>query len=130
VTIDEQTIRDVHERYNRGDFAGMRDLMHPDIEWDSRETSLDGKVIYGPDAVIEHLKPDFFDMQLAQLEEVTPIGRGFLLSVRFRARGAGSGIELQTRSWILWEVEDDLLRRVQIFLDHDQARAAAAELSA
>ncbi len=130
MTIDEQTVRDAHERYNRGDFAGMRDLMHPDIEWDSRETSLDGNVIHGRDAVVEHLKPDVFDMQIAQLEEVTPIGSGFLLSVRFRARGAGSGIELGTRSWILWEVEDDLLRRVRIFLNHDEARAAVERLSA
>jgi ketosteroid isomerase-like protein len=125
VPIDEPTIRQAFEKYNRGQFEDLRDLLHPEVEWDSRATSLDGKVICGREAVIEHLKPDIFEGQNAELEAAQPVDGGFLLTIHFRQRGAGSGIELEARSWMLWEPAGDLVRRVQVFLDREEARKAA-----
>ena len=44
-----------------------------------------------------------------------------------KARGAGSGIELEITSWSVWTFDDDgLITRVEIFLPHEEAKAREA----
>jgi hypothetical protein len=58
--------------------------------------------------------------------EVGPDGR-ILARQHVSARGASSGIELDTHSWTVWTFEEDgLVRRIEIFLDHEEERAREA----
>jgi hypothetical protein len=50
-----------------------------------------------------------------------------LVHARSRARGAGSGIELDLTNWAVWTFdEDDLATRVEGFLDHEKDKAFEA----
>jgi hypothetical protein len=99
--------------------------MHPEIEWDSGETSLTGQTLRGPGAVLEQLRPDVFEGQYADLIAVEACGNHVFVEMRFHAVASGSGVKLVTLAWQVWTVEQGLVVRVQNFLDREQARAAA-----
>jgi hypothetical protein len=44
-----------------------------------------------------------------------------------RARGAGSGIELDIEAWSVWTLDDEgLATRLEFFLNHQEAEAREA----
>ena len=121
----ERVIRDSYEAYNRGDFEEAARAMHPEIEWDSGETSLMGDTVRGPGAVIERLKPDVFESQRGELLGVEIKGERAFIEMRFHAVGSGSGLKLVTPAWQVWTFQEGLVVRVQNFMEREQARAAA-----
>jgi ketosteroid isomerase-like protein len=59
-------------------------------------------------------------------EEPVDAGRGVFVSVSHeRARGKGSGVEVERRSAIVWTVRDGKIVRMESFADTDAARKAA-----
>ncbi len=121
----ERTVREAYDAYNRGDFEGAARFMHPEIEWDSGETSLMGDAVRGPQAIIERLRPDIFASQRGDIQRIEVNGEQVFIEMRFHAVGSGSGVEVVTNAWQVWTFEQGLAVRVQNFLDREQARAAA-----
>ena len=123
-----EKLRRTYEAFNRGDFDAAIEITRPDFEF----VRVGGqRSVKGAAAFRAWMEPDaFVDLRIEPLE-FRDHGRKVLVHARSRARGAGSGIELDLMNWAVWTFDDDgLAMRVEGFLDHEEDKALeAADLS-
>jgi ketosteroid isomerase-like protein len=122
-----EMIHAAYAAFNRGNIDAVLDLMHPDVECHPPPTSIDPKPFRGREAVREYLAPNFFENQSAEPVEVLEQDDRIMVVARVRARGRGSGIEIDSLAFHLWTVEDGRATRFAIFVDRDEAFAAFRE---
>ena len=117
-------LRRAYEAYNRGDFDGAKEIAHPDIEF----VRAGGQAtLVGSDALRAWMEPDAFEEMEIELCEIRINGNQFLVRQHSRARGAGSGIEMDADFWVVWTVDSSgLARRVESFFAHQRKEAFAA----
>ncbi len=73
------------------------------------------------------MEPDAFDEQQIEPLEFSVQGNKVLVRQHTKARGAGSGIELDLENWAVWTLNDDgLATRVESYLLHQEAEALEA----
>jgi hypothetical protein len=73
------------------------------------------------------MKPDAFESQVIEPLDLRAAGSKVLVRARTRIRGAGSGIEAEFLFWAVWTFnEAGLATRVEIYLDHQEAKALGA----
>ena len=109
---------------NRRDEQGFRQELHPEIEAVPFGAAMEGKSYRGRDEVIHWWRDD----ALANWEvfETIPeafrrVGDKLLVTGHWRARGKGSGVELNVdASWVV-EVRDGKIVYWQTYTDHSQA---------
>jgi ketosteroid isomerase-like protein len=99
-------------------------LMHadPDIVWNPVEESS----AQGHDAVrasTARWKSEWDDYELIP-EEFADIGDRVVVTVRFRARGRGSGIEVDARLYDLFTLRDGKIVRMDQFAEQSEALEA------
>ncbi|MFL5824938.1 MAG: nuclear transport factor 2 family protein [Thermoleophilaceae bacterium] len=113
-----------YEAFSRGDLDQATVAFHPDIE----VVRAGGQPpIKGLDRVRAWLEPDAFEQQLLEPVDFQVAGDRVLVRLNVRARGAGSGIELELDMWSVWTFDaDGLATRVEIFLIHEEADALEA----
>jgi ketosteroid isomerase-like protein len=118
------SLRRAYEAFNRGDFDTAVELAHPEIEY----FPLAGQAsLRGADALRAWMEPDAFEEQQIQPLEFRVHGNKVLVRHHVRARGAGSGIEIDLEAWVLWTLDDDgLATRLETFLPHQDAEAFKA----
>jgi ketosteroid isomerase-like protein len=117
-----EVVRGAIEAFNRGDFDAVAELIHPEIE----VIRLGGlPTVSGRDAAFGLMVPDAFDSQELVIDGMRVEGEVVLVSGPFRARGAGSGIQLSRESHSVFWVEDGLIRRMGTYFELDEALAAA-----
>jgi ketosteroid isomerase-like protein len=115
-------VRGAIEAFNRGHFDAVAEVIHPEIE----VIRLGGlPPVSGRDAAFGLMVPDAFDSQELAIEQMRVEGDVVLVSGPFRARGAGSGIELSRESHSVFWVEDGLIRRMGTYFELEEAQAAA-----
>jgi ketosteroid isomerase-like protein len=117
-------LRRAHEAFNRGDFDAAVKLAHPEVEFvpPGGQASL-----RGAEALRAWMEPDAFDEQRIEPLDFRVEGRKVLVRQHARARGTGSGIELDMENWTVWTFDDDLLvTRVESFLPHEESKALEA----
>jgi ketosteroid isomerase-like protein len=119
-----EVIRTAYSAFSRGEVDPVLELLHPDVEWHPPPSSLEPHPVRGRDAVREYLAPNFFESQSAEPLEVMEEGDRVLVVARVRARGRGSGVEVDQTVYHLWTVVDDRAARFAAFVDRDQALAA------
>jgi uncharacterized protein (TIGR02246 family) len=119
-----EIVHSTYAAYSRGDLEAVLELMHPDVDWHPPPTSVEPQPLRGRDAVRKFLTPNFFETQQAEPIEVTVEGNRVLVEAHVRARGAGSGIEIDGTAWHLYVFEDDQVVRFEAYVDRDQAMAA------
>ncbi len=118
-----EKLRDAYAAFSRGDFDAALEFADPDIEF----VPPTGDLYRGIDSFREWMKPDAFDMQVVEPLEFFVSGNKVLVRQQVQARGAGSGIELEVRSWGLWTVSDDgRLIRLEGFLEQQEGEARRA----
>ena len=120
-----ERLRRNSEALNRGDFDAAMEMAHPDIVF-VRPGGL--PKLRGVDAVRAWMEPDAFESQRIELLDVEIEGNKVLTKQRTMARGAGSGIEMQIDSLIVWTFDEEgQVTRVEAFLmqDEEAARRAA-----
>ena len=102
-----------------------------DAEWVPIMAALEGRSYHGREGVrqwLADLRRDWEVFEPTQ-EEVRDLGGGaFLVLGRWRARGRGSGVELEQAAAWLQQWRDGRLVRLQTFTSQDEALQAAAEL--
>jgi ketosteroid isomerase-like protein len=124
---DPRILEVVHSTYaafSRGDVDAVLEWFHPDVEWHPPPTSVDPHPLRGRDAVREYLTPNFFEDQRAEPLEVTVEGNRVLVEARVQARGAGSGVEIDSTAWHLYVFEDEQVVRFEAHVARDEAFAA------
>jgi len=120
-----ERLRRNSEALNRGDFDAAMEMAHPDIVF-VRPGGL--PELRGVDAVRAWMEPDAFESQRIELLDVEIEGNKVLTKQRTMARGAGSGIEMQIDSLIVWTFDEEgKVTRVEAFLmqDEEATRRAA-----
>ncbi len=116
-----EIIRGVFEAFQRGDVSGMLDLMTDDMVTHRIE----------PDDAIYHGKEGFFqatadwiegfDDWTATAEEFIDGGDAVLVQVHQTARGAGSGVPVESRLWFVFAIRDGKVARLSFHLRKAEA---------
>jgi ketosteroid isomerase-like protein len=119
-----ELIRDAYGAYNRGDVDAALELMHPDVEWVPPPSSLEPQPLRGRDAVRRYLAPNIFESQTAEPLALIEEGNRVLVVARVRARGRGSGIELDRTAYHVLLLRDGRAVRFAVYTERDQALAA------
>jgi ketosteroid isomerase-like protein len=119
-------LRDAYEAFNRGDVDAILDLLHPDIEWVPPPTSLEPQPLRGREAVREYLAPNFFESQAVEPLETIEEGNRLLVAAHVRARGRGSGVELDQTAYHVLTIEEARVVRFEVHVDRAEALRALA----
>ena len=124
---DEEMIaalRRFHDAFNRGDIEAVVQLVHPDVELVRAGGMSSSK---GVAALREWMKPDAFEEQRAEPLDFRVNGDKVLVREHVTGRGAGSGIEIDAVTYIVFTLDDHgLVKEVQGFLPHEEAEALEA----
>jgi hypothetical protein len=73
------------------------------------------------------MEPDAFESQIVSGEVIELAHDKALLHQQTRARGAGSGIEMEIGSWSVWTIDDQgQVTRMENFLEHEEDKARRA----
>jgi ketosteroid isomerase-like protein len=125
----ERRIREGFDRWNRGEHTFDPEWTHPDVEILSASGDVTGTSYRGHEGIerwVADMSESFdeWQLQLDDLDEVTPgrvLGVG---AVHLRGRGSGATVD-QPCAWLLDHV-DGVLTRFEPFLNRvDEAREAA-----
>jgi ketosteroid isomerase-like protein len=120
-------VRATFDAFNRGDYDEAVAFMHTDVELVRPGVQ---PPLHGVEEVRAWMEPSAFEYQVIEPIEITVAGPNKVLAyTNTRARGAGSGIEMEIDAWSVITVDDQSrVTRVETFLPHeeDQARRAAA----
>lgn len=119
-----ELLRRNNDALNRGEFDTAIELAAPDIVY-VRPGGL--PELRGAEAVRAWMEPDAFDSQEVELLAFETVGQRVLTRQITRARGAGSGIEMEIESFAVWAFnEDGKVSWVEAFtLDDEQAARRA-----
>jgi ketosteroid isomerase-like protein len=124
---DEEMIaalRRFHDAFNRDDFEAALQLAHPDIELvrPGGQSSVKGVA-----ALREWMEPDAIEEQHFEPLDFRVKGDKVFERAHNTGRGAGSGIEIDAVTYIVWTLDDHgLVKEVQGFLPHEEAEALEA----
>src|SRR2546423_2797928 len=97
------SLRRSYEAYSRGDFDTAIEIAHPEIELVPPGGQ---SPLRGADAVRAWMEPDALANQRIEPIEFRVNGNKVLVRQHNRARGAGSGIELDFEIWAVWTLDD------------------------
>jgi ketosteroid isomerase-like protein len=118
------TVRRWFEALSDEDFDDALALLHPNVEL----VPPGGQGPYrGAESVRRWMEPEALRDQVVRPLEIVAADRMVLARQHVTARGAGSGIELDLRSWTVWTFDEaGLVTRVEIYLDHEEGKAREA----
>jgi ketosteroid isomerase-like protein len=119
-----QRLRAGYEAFNRGDYDATVEWIHPDVVYKSPGGISELK---GAEALRAWMEPDAFEEQQSEVLEAEIEGNRALIRQRTRARGAGSGIEMEIESWAVWTFDDQgRVTRMETYLltEEEEARRA------
>ena len=124
---DEEIIarlRRAYDAFNREDFDAAVELAHPEVEFIRPGGQ---SPVRGADAMRAWMEPDAFEEQTIEPLEFRVEGNRVLVLQHARARGAGSGIDLNILSWAVWTLNDEALAtRIEFYHHHQKAEALEA----
>ena len=122
---EEELLERLHrgyEAFNRGDYAAATEWVHPDVVMVS--LSPGRTELRGAEALRAWMEPDAFESQKSEARKIEIEGDRALIRQHTRARGSGSGIEMEIGSWAVWTFDDEgRVTRIEYFLEHDEDEA-------
>lgn len=126
MTESERLIRRGYAAWNRGDWDAMEPLLAPDFEVDATDRVLNPAIYTGIKG-FRRLVDEMFEIWDSWLiEPAAFIERGDQVFVEhdIKARGKGSGVELEQTYWSVWTIRDGKAARLALYVDRDRALAA------
>jgi ketosteroid isomerase-like protein len=116
-----ERLRQGYDAFNRGDYEAATEWVHPEIVYVSPGSTNEMR---GADALRAWMEPDAFESQLSQPLQIEIAGSRALVRQSTRARGAGSGIEMEVETWAVWTFDEDgRVTRMEIYLVHEKDAA-------
>lgn len=118
------TLRRAYEAFNRGDFDEIPQFADPGIEFHRPAPQ---STLRGIEAIRAWMEPDAFEQQKVEPLEFTVNRDKVLVHQRTRARGAGSGIEVEADGYSVWTFnEAGLMTRMEFFFHYQRDEALKA----
>ena len=118
-------VRGLYEAFARGDLDVAPEQLSPDVELVDLDLP-EGGAFHGPAGVkrfIENWRDSFTDLQL-EIERIEPVGGRVVVLLHQRGTSA-SGVPVELRDGHVWTVEDGVVTRIELYLTHEAALAAA-----
>lgn len=121
-----EVVRRGYEALAAGDFHVVLDLLDPGAEIRSARQSPDGGISIGHDGLLANfgrLEEAFEDPRF-EVEELVDAGAQVMAIVRMRARGRGSGLEVEQTLAHVWTLRGGKGVALDIYLDRREALQA------
>ena len=122
-----EIVRSFYEAWARDEFPGPTELMDPEIEYVNPAGAVEPGTRRGRTAFSRALEKVFggweaWDMEPEQFKAV---GDQVAVVLSYRARGRGSGVEVEGRESALWTLHDGKVSRYAWFHEPEDALEAA-----
>jgi ketosteroid isomerase-like protein len=125
--LNLDVVRSMYEAFDGGDPEGALAHFHPDVVLDSTARP-DGGVAHGREQLNSTIGRWLaaFEEWREDIEEMRDLGGLVLVVATQRGRGKGSGIDVETRYALLYEVREAKIIRMTMFTDLADALAEAS----
>jgi len=122
-----EVVRSFYDQWARDDFPGPIELMDPEIEYVNPAGAVEPGTRHGLDAFTKAVEKVFEGWEAWQMkpEQFESVGDQVAVVVRYRARGRGSGVEVEGRESALWTLRDGKVVRYAWFHEPGDALEAA-----
>ena len=122
-----EVVRSFYRAWARDDFPGPRELMDPEIEYVNPPHAVEAGTRRGIAAFSDAVAKVFegWETWRTEPEQLTALGDKVAVVVRYRARGRGSGVEVEGRESALWTLLEGKVLRYEWFHEPEQALEAA-----
>jgi ketosteroid isomerase-like protein len=126
-----EKIRRGQEGFTRADESMTRDFVADDVEWGTTAAFPGLETVYhGPDGMrdwMESVRSAWEWFEVSTDEVIVDTEDEVLLVEHLKARGRGSGAEVEMTIYAIYSFEDGLVKRRRVFMDREEALAAVAE---
>jgi ketosteroid isomerase-like protein len=122
-----EVVRRMCEAFLAGDVADALDALHADVKWHGTIGGLEeGRTAHGHDEVIEGFMESLRDWESHSLamEDCLDAGDRVVVLWHEVGRGKASGVDVETRTAVVYTVRGDEVVEVQGYMDRRQALAA------
>jgi len=123
-----ELVRGMLEAFLAGDIGTALDVLHADVIWHGTIGGLDeGRTARGHNEVIEGFMESLRDWESHSLEveDYLDAGDGVVVLWHEIGRGKASGVEVETRTAVIYTVRGNEVVEVQGYMDREQALEAA-----
>ena len=120
---DHELIRKAYEAWNTRDYDSISELLDPQVEIDASSHALNPYVRHGHEGFLQVIEEvaEAWDRWRVEADEFIDLADRTVVAGRIRARGRGSGIELDQPAYNVWTVRDGKVTRLAFYMDRDQA---------
>jgi ketosteroid isomerase-like protein len=121
------TVRRFVDAFNRGEFAETLGDADPEIELHEWPTGPDARVFRGHDGVLAAVRGWFETWEWMRIEiaDICDLGDRVYFTLRQRAKGKSSQIEVEITSYNVYTFRDGKVIRLELFTEREPALAAA-----
>ena len=121
-----EIVRSFYDQWTRDDSPPI-ELMDPEIEYVNPAGAVEPGTRHGLDAFTKAVEKVFEGWEAWQMkpEQFESVGDQVAVVVRYRARGRGSGVEVEGRESALWTLRDGKVVRYAWFHEPGDALEAA-----
>lgn len=122
-----EIIRSWTEAFNRRDFEAAIGAFDPEVELHEWPTGPGARTYHGHDGAREALDSWFEAWEWMQVEilDIVETGDRVLVTAHQRAKGKGSEIELEIKSFNVYTFRDGKVTRIELFTEQGPALEAA-----
>ena len=118
-----EVVRRAHQALNSGDIEQLLAICRPDIEVDMSDRVLNPATYSGHDGVRQFYAEvqEVWESYVWEPEELRDEGNVVVALLRTTGKGRGSGVEIDRRTAMLWDVRDGQALRLRFYRDPGRA---------
>jgi ketosteroid isomerase-like protein len=122
-----EIVRRFYRAWGADQLPGPSELMDPEIEYVNPAGAVEPGTRRGRSAFTTAVEAvlEGWETWAVEPEQFTPVGDQVVVVLRYRARGRGSGVEVEGRESALWTLRDGKVRRYAWFHEPGDALEAA-----
>jgi ketosteroid isomerase-like protein len=122
-----ELIRRFVDAFNRGEVESMAEHYDPDVELHEWPTAPGASVYRGAEGVLSAIDGWFeiWEWMRVEIVELVDAGDDVLVILDQRAKGKGSEVEVEIRSFNVYTFRDGKVIRIQLFTEPEPANEAA-----
>jgi ketosteroid isomerase-like protein len=127
MTESERLIRQGYDAWNRDDWEAMEQFLAPEFEVDATDRVLNPARYEGIEGFrrLAGEMAEVWDTWVIEPLEFVEHGELMFVAHLVRARGKGSGVEVEQTYWSVWTVRDGKGVKLTLYVDRDRALAGA-----